>query len=61
MSNHDIVGGFFLNCLMSLVPARYDLTKINDKKTFFKDEGIILKGFVVKMDFKIKSFYRFTT
>jgi hypothetical protein len=47
MSNHDIMGPFFLNCLIKLIPGTYDLTKLNDKKTFFKDEGIIHQGFVV--------------
>lgn len=37
MSNHDILPGFFLNCLMKLIPAKYDLTKLNDKKMFFKE------------------------
>jgi hypothetical protein len=61
MSHHDIAGPFFLNCLMKLIPARYDLTKLNDKKVFFKDEGILGKGFVGELHPKIKSYHRFTT
>ncbi len=37
MSHHDIAGPFFLSCLIKLIPARYDLTKLNDQKVFFKD------------------------
>jgi hypothetical protein len=37
MSNHDISGPFFLSCLIKLLPGVYDLTKLNDKKIFFKD------------------------
>lgn len=47
MTNHDILGPFFLSCLMSLIPAKYDISKLNDKKSFFKDDGIIGQGFVV--------------
>jgi hypothetical protein len=46
MSNHDIAGPFFLSTLMKLIPAVYDLSKLNDKKTPFKDDGILKKGFV---------------
>lgn len=54
MSNHDIsgmflfifIGTFYLNCLIKLIPGKYDLTKLNDKKIFFKDDSIINKGFV---------------
>ena len=61
MSHHDIAGPFFLNSLMKLMPGKYDLTKLNDKKVFFKDEGILTKGFVAELYPKIKSYYRFTT
>lgn len=46
MSHHEIAGPFFLNSLMKLIPAKYDLTKLNDNKVFFKDEGILARGFV---------------
>ena len=61
MSHHDIAGPFFLNSLIKLIPAKYDLTKLNDKKVFFRDEGILAKGFVAELHPKIKSFHRFTT
>lgn len=61
MSNHDISGPFFLNSLMKIIPGSYDLGRINQKKTFFKDDGIVGKGFVVEMLPKVKSYYRFTT
>jgi hypothetical protein len=37
MSNNDILGPFFLNCLIKLLPGKYDLSKLNDKKAFFKE------------------------
>lgn len=46
MSNHDIVGSFFLNSMMKLIPGKYDLTKLNDQKVFFKDDSILAKGFI---------------
>lgn len=61
MSNHDIIGPFLLSSVMGLLPAKYDLSKIDRKKVFFKDDGIITKGFVIELLPKIKSFYRFTT
>lgn len=61
MSHHDIAGPFFLNSLIKLIPARYDLTKLNDKKVYFKDEGLLTKGFVAELKPKVKSYYRFTT
>ncbi len=61
MSNHDILGRYFLNCLMKIIPGSYDLSKLDDKKVFFKDDGIIGKGFIVELVPKIKSFYRYTT
>ena len=47
MSNHDIIGPFFLNCLMKIIPGNYDVSKLNNKKVFFKDDSIIGKGFVI--------------
>jgi hypothetical protein len=47
MSNHDIVGPFFLNCIMKLIPGTYNLDKVNYKKIMFKDDDILSKGFVV--------------
>ena len=61
MSNHDIIGPFLLNCVMRLLPAKYDLSKLDRKRVFFKDDNILAKGFVVELLPKIKSFYRFTT
>jgi hypothetical protein len=46
---------------MKLIPAEYDLTKLNKNKKIFQEEGIINKGFVIKMLPKIKSYYRYTT
>jgi hypothetical protein len=61
MSNHDILGPFFLNCLMKILPGSYDISKINQKKTFFKDDDILAKGFIIELLPKVKSFYRYTT
>jgi hypothetical protein len=61
MSNHDIIGPFLLDCVMGLLPAKYDLSKLDRKRVFFKDDNILAKGFVVELLPKIKSFYRFTT
>lgn len=61
MSNHDIAGPFFLNSLIKILPGVYDLTKLNDKKIFFREDGIINKGFVSELLPKIKTFYRYTT
>lgn len=46
---------------MNLIPAKYDIQKIDFKKKIFKDEEIILKGFVLDLVPKIKSYYRYTT
>jgi hypothetical protein len=46
---------------MGLLPAKYDLSKLDRKRVFFKDDNILAKGFVVELLPKIKSFYRFTT
>lgn len=61
MSNHDIIGPYFLSCLMSYFPAKYDLSKLNRKKNFFKDEGIVAKGFLIELYPKTKSYYRYTS
>ncbi len=61
MSNNEIVAGFLLNSMMKLIPALYDIRKLNKNKKIFQEEGIISKGFVIKMVPKIKSYYRFTT
>lgn len=61
MSHHDLSGAFLLHTLTKLIPGVYDLTKLNDKKVFFRDDGIINKGFVAEIIPKVKSFYRYTT
>jgi hypothetical protein len=61
MSNNDILGAYFLNCLMKIIPARYDLGRLDMSKVLFKEDGIIGKGFVVELLPKVKSYYRYTT
>jgi hypothetical protein len=61
MSNNDILGAFFLSCLMKIIPATYDLGRLKMNKIFFKEDDIIGKGFVVELLPKVKSFYRYTT
>ncbi len=36
MSKSDILGTFFINCLMKMIPGQYDLGKVNMNKTIFK-------------------------
>lgn len=61
LNAHELVGGFLLSCLITLISAEYDLTKINKEKAIFKDQGIIMKGFVKRLSPKIKSYYRFSS
>lgn len=61
MTHQDLAGAFLLHTLTKLIPGRYDLTKLNDKKSFFRDDGILNKGFVAELVPKVKSYYRFTT
>ncbi len=61
MSNNDILGPFFLNCLMLLLKVEFDLEKINMTKTMFKDENVVMNGFVVEVGVKVKSYYRWMT
>ena len=42
LNAHEIVGGFLLSCLMTLMPGKYDTSKINKEKVIFEDEDIIL-------------------
>lgn len=46
MTHHDLSGAFLLHTLMKIIPGVYDLTKLNDKKLYFRDEGVVNKGFV---------------
>jgi hypothetical protein len=41
MNTHELLGGFLLSCLMTLISAKYNLGAINKEKTIFKDQGII--------------------
>ena len=41
LSTHELEGGFFLGCLMTLIPADYDLNLINKRKVIFQDSDII--------------------
>lgn len=61
MNNSEIVGGFFLNSLIKLLNLSCDLSKLNKSKKIFKEEGIIQQGFVVAIEPKAKSYYRFST
>jgi hypothetical protein len=47
LNNTEIIGGFFLNSLIKLLGIVSDLGKLNKSKKIFKEEGIILPGFVV--------------
>ena len=61
LNAHELIGGFLLSCLLTLIRAEYDLSKIDKEKTIFKDQGIIKKGFVKRLGPKIKSYYRFSS
>lgn len=61
INNTELIGGFFLNSLMKLLRANFDLTKLNKNKKIFKEDGIISNGFIQKLRPKTKSYYRFTT
>jgi hypothetical protein len=61
LNNSEVVGGFFLNSLIKLLHLTCDLSKLNKSKKIFKEEGILQSGFVVAIDPKSKSYYRFST
>lgn len=61
LNAHELIGGFLLSCLITLIRAHYDLSKIDKEKVIFKDQGIIRKGFVQSLSPKIKSYYRFSS
>lgn len=61
MSNSDVLGPFFLNCLMKVIPGKYDLDRVNMKKVMFKEDDILGRGFIVELLPKVKSYYRYTT
>lgn len=56
-----MLGTFFLNCLMKIIPGRYDLERVNLNKVIFKEDNIIGKGFLAELVPKVKSYYRYTT
>lgn len=59
ISVHDLHGGFFLSCLLTLVSAQYDMQALSKHKNIFVDEGIISAGFVKTLLPKVKGYYRF--
>lgn len=61
MNNSEIVPGIFLNSIIKLLRVRVDMNKFAKNKKVFKEEGIVGQGFVVALDPKVKSYYRFTT
>ena len=61
INSHELIPGFFLNCVMCLIKAQHDIKKLDQTKTLFKDDRIIQLGFIVKLLPKIKSYWRFTT
>lgn len=49
INTHELIGGFLLSCIITLIPGRYNIDLIDKQKTIFKDQGIINKGFVKKL------------
>jgi len=43
------MGGFFLNSLVHLLRVKCNESKLNKNKRIFKEEGIILPGFVSEL------------
>lgn len=41
ISTHDLEAGFFLSCLISIIPARYNLKALSREKKIFFDEEIL--------------------
>lgn len=61
LTNSELVPGYFLNSLIKLLRVRVDMSKFNRGKKIFKEEGIINPGFVIGIDPKVKSYYRYST
>lgn len=59
INTHEIIGPYFLSCLMTLIPARYDITKLNKNKKIFEETNIIGENFVTKILPKTKSYHRY--
>jgi hypothetical protein len=57
----ELIGGFLLSCLMTIIYAEYDLNMLNKEKHILKDQNIIKKGFVKQLKPKVKSYYRFSS
>jgi len=55
------LSGFFFNSLLEILPANYDVKKINKKKKIFEEAKIIEPGFVKSLLPKVKCFERFLT
>ena len=58
LNSHELEGGFFLSCLMTLISADYDLNKLYKEKIIFQDQNIIEEGFIRKLTPKVKSYQR---
>ena len=50
-----------LSCLITLIRGKYDIGCLDKSKAIFKDQGIIQKGFLKKLEPKVKSYYRFSS
>lgn len=61
ISNSEIIPGFFLNSLIKLLRVQVDMSKFNKGRKIFKEEDIISLGFVLAVDPKLKSYYKFST
>ena len=61
ITNTELIPGFFLNSLIKLLRIQPDITKLNKAKKPFREEGVIGQGFVVSLQPKVKSYYRFST
>ena len=59
LSHQELLPKFFFRSLMELLPADYNIDKINMNRTIFKDKNIIERGFVRQVLPKIKSYERF--
>ena len=61
ITNSELIPGFFLNSLIKLLRVRVDMSKFNRGKKVFKEEGIVGAGFVMGVDPKVKSYYRYSS
>jgi hypothetical protein len=59
LTQKELLPGFFFNSIMELIPATYDLTKINRRKYIFEEPKIIEPGFVKLLQPKVKCYDRF--